>query len=363
MTHPGNADSIEAEIERDRASLASTLDALQDRFSVEHIAEEALGLVKTNAAAYTRSIDEAIRANPMALAITGVGLAWLIFGGEKKDDDPTVQAMNRRQDEGGAAFPGATPPMARAVPHQEWSTDDEWLRDIDTHRDRANSKIRQIEADAKSHAAQLREGAAEGVGKARDFTAERAAVLGDFAEEMKRSFRKGLDDLSESGREQIVAAREHAYSARIRAERVARGGTREAGRLIEEHPLVVGVVALAAGAAFAAMLPQTRVENRTFGAESDRLMEQANRLLRQERERVGRVASGVAEDLKSSARSAAKAVAEDVKDAGRSLTASASEPVAEAADSVKDRTATQAQEAQSEKPLASSSHRGTGTKS
>lgn len=347
MTHASNADTIEAGIERDRASLAATIDALQERVSVEHLAQEALGLVKTNAAAYTRSIDGAIRANPMALALTGVGIAWLIFGGRKNDEGSPSHAINRWEDEGGTAYPATTPPMSRAVPQDEWAEDNEWTRDIDTLRRKASTKIRHIEADAKAHAVQVRNGVAESLGKARDFAAERAAVLGNFAEEMKRSFRKGLDGLSETGRDQIIAAREHAYSARIRAERVARGGAREAGRLIEEHPLVAGVVALAVGAAFAATLPRTRVEDRTFGAEGDRLMEQANRLLRKERERIGRVASGVAEELKSSTLTAAKSATDDVKEAGRSVAASVSETVAETFDAVKDRAAKEAREAKS----------------
>ncbi|WP_284165356.1 DUF3618 domain-containing protein [Frigidibacter sp. SD6-1] len=333
MTYTNETDTIEAGIERERASLASTLGALQDRVSVDHLAKEALGLVKTNAAAYTRSIDSAVRANPLALALTGVGIAWLVFGG-KKAEEPQVEApMERWEDEGGSGFAfadGAAP------------TEDEWQREIDQLRDSASSTLSRIDAEARRHAEALRRGAADTLSKARDFAAERGAVLGDFAEGMKKSFRSGLGDLSDAAREKIAAAREQAYAARVRGERVMRGGTREAGRLIEDYPLVAGVAALAAGAAFAAALPRTETEDRAFGSESDRLTREATRLLREERARLGRVAAGVADELKQSSRDLADTIAGEVKDASRSHAAALSDKLSEDAEAVKDRAAKEA---------------------
>lgn len=75
--------------------------------------------------------------------------------------------------------------------------------------------------------------------------------------------------------------------------------------MVNEHPMVAGGVALVLGAAFAAALPRTRVEDRTFGAESDRLMRAAAAQVREERARLKRVASGVADELGKAAREAA----------------------------------------------------------
>lgn len=360
MTYRSDTDTIEAGIERDRSSLASTIGELQERVSVEHLAQEALGLVKSNAAAYTRSIDSAIRANPMALALTAVGIAWLVFGGKKTDDARTPKSIDRWDDERRRALPqpGTDPAMVHPLPDPDRAGDSDWSDDVDTMRDRASSKLRAVEEDARRHASAIGEGISEGLGKARDFAAERGSVLSDFAEDMKVGFRKGLDDLSEAGRERIVAAREQAYAARIRAGSLARGGTREASRLIEDHPLVAGVVALAAGAAFAAALPRTRVEDRAFGAESDRLMHETNRLLRQERARIGRAASGVAEELKDSARDAAMAVSDEVKEASRTAASAVSQKVADTTEAIKDCAAKEAGSAPSSKARATAGGQG-----
>ncbi len=291
MTHHTDPRQIEEDIARERASLASTIDALQDRASVDHMAREALGMIKTNAAAYTRSIDEAVRANPVAVALTGVGLAWLVFGSKKSSTD-----RDDMPDRWGKTAPNAHP-------HYPYDTDVDkgWSQEADRLRARASASLRRVEADAKSYYARLRDGAADTYEDARDYASERAAILADFANDLARSFSSGLDQVSEQSRERIIAARERAYSARLKAERTAKKTSSETVRFIEDHPLVAGAIAAALGAALATALPRTRIEDRTFGAESDRLMDEANRLYRSERARALRIAEGVGDELKDAA--------------------------------------------------------------
>jgi hypothetical protein len=317
MTNRNDTDTIEAGIERDRASLAATIGALHERVSVEHLAQEALGFVKTSTATYTRSIDKAARANPLALALTGVGIAWLIFGNRKTetDEDPIRSASATRPSEDGdqPLSESTASTMVDPASAADVTGENRWSDEIDRLRDHATTKLHEVETEARRHAGSVGKGISEHLGKARDFATERKAVLSGLADDMKHGFRQGLEDLSDAARDQIVAAREQAYAAKIRAERLARSGVRDTSRLIEDHPLIAGVVALAAGAAFAAALPRTRVEDRAFGAESDRLMAQANDLLRQERARISRVASGVADEATHAARDTAETVSDGIR--------------------------------------------------
>ncbi|SPH23481.1 hypothetical protein DEA8626_02544 [Defluviimonas aquaemixtae] len=303
MTHQTDPRAIESELERDRASLSSTLGELQDRVSIDNLAKEALGMIRSNAAAYTQSVDSAIRANPLALALTGAGIAWLVFGGKSRKDEAAYSSGNgqgfARHDE----FTTHTRPESYRSP-----ADTSWSDRIDLLRSRASTTLRSIERDARNRTDDLR-----------DYASERAKVLADFTSDMKQSLLDGLEGLSDAARERIVSARENAYAARLRVQRSAREGGREVGRLIEEHPLVAGVVALALGAAFAATLPRTRTEDNAFGEESDRLMDAASDLVRQERARFARVAEGVADELKSSVRNAADAAADRVADLGEDV--------------------------------------------
>jgi acyl-CoA reductase-like NAD-dependent aldehyde dehydrogenase len=83
---------------------------------------------------------------------------------------------------------------------------------------------------------------------------------------------------------------------------------------VEDHPIVAGAVGFALGAAVAAVLPSTEVENRTFGAERDRLLDEAARLLRQERERAMQIAGELGQEIKAAAQETVEAVSDTVAD-------------------------------------------------
>ncbi len=300
MTQHRNPRDIEAGIERDRASLASTMDALQDRVSVDNLAREALGTLRTNAAAYTKSVDQAVRSNPVAIGLVGVGLAWLIFGGKKSGADSDSDPFN----------------TSRHLSDDPFETDDNWSREADSLRQRASGSLKRIEDDAQSYYADLRDGLADRYADARDYASEKAAVLAEFADGLRQSFSGGLERVSEDARERIVAARERAYAARLRAERLAKKSSHEIVRAVEDHPLVAGAVALALGAALAGALPRTRTEDDAFGKQSDRLMKDAKRLLESEKERAMRVAEGVGEELVDGMKETVDAASERASEIG-----------------------------------------------
>jgi len=292
LTHNADPREIEHDIERDRARLASTLDALKDRVSIDTLAQDALGLLRSNTAGYTHSIDQAVRANPLALALVGAGLAWLVFGQRPAPEavKPKNAALMEWENDGGPARPSDEHTAS-------------WTDHSDNLRSRAAAALRRLETEAR-----------EATGGLRDFAQDRAAVLADFTVGLKQSFGNGLDDLTDVARDRIVAAREAAYAARLKVERMARAAPQTTGRMIEDHPMVTGAVLLALGAALGAALPRTRIEDRAFGAESDRLMAMANRVLDDERAALGRVATDIGADLADGARSAVQAVKETARD-------------------------------------------------
>lgn len=312
MTQSNDPSTIEAEIERDRASLASTLDALSGRVSVDHIAHEALGLLKSNAQG---TIDRAMRANPLALALTGAGIAWLLLGSRNRPTpDPEPERLSQWEDEGGLPSPDPV----------EWDRSD-WSRSADRLRTKASASLKRIETDAASYAAGVAGGVADRVASVSDFAAERAAVATDFAASLAETFKHGLDDLGEAARERIIAARERAYAARIRGQAAARNATHEAGRMIEDHPLVAASIAAALGATLAAMLPRTRTEDEVFGAESDRLMDEAARLLREERAKAVKVAEGIGSDIKTAVKDTVDTAADAATKVGKNARSRATE--------------------------------------
>ena len=386
---------IEAELERDRAELASTLDELSDRVSVDSLARDALDSVKSYAGSYTATLDGAVRTNPVAVAMVGAGLAWLAFSGNRRGKSAstgtgTFGAASRT---GGTSYAGGPlhddaglgmssglttstgsglgsdpmggllDPAARGTSAGYGSSaqgssytggssyagssyagassdsdDDSWWSSIGELRSKATAALHRIEQDARSALSSVGSSIAGGAGGARDFASERASVLSGFASDLKDRLSHGLDSLPDPARQRILATRERAYAASLQAERAGRQAITDPARALEEHPLVAGAVAFALGAAVAAMLPRTEAEDQAFGGERDRLMDEAARLLRSERERAMQVAGGLVDEVKSAAsgivgevKAAATDAVSDVVDTAKAKATEAASRVGERA--------------------------------
>jgi len=347
---------IEADLERERAALATTLDTLSDRVSVDSLAKEALGMLKTHAGTATSSIDHVVRANPLAVALIGAGVAWMFLGnkvrgtssssdygsGYASDDDASsgyvpggsgtylgsqsssagssgsFGSTGSSSAYGASSFGSGSSDYGR-VGYVASDNDDDhaWSRDAHGLRARAADALRRIEHEAKSYYDSLRSGLSNltsGSGQSRDFDAERQSVISGFTSDLRARFSSGLDNLSPEARERVIAARERAYGAMLQAERMGRDVLRDPGRAMEEHPIVAGTVAFALGAAAGAAFPSTDYENRTFGSERDRLIDEAARLLRQERERAVQIAGSLGQEIKAAAAETVEAVTDTVTD-------------------------------------------------
>lgn len=297
MTNHADPHSIEAGIEADRASLASTLSELQDRVSVENIAKDAMSMIRTNAASYSRTVDDLVRSNPLALGVIGVGVAWLLMGPRRSSRaEPIRSQTSRWEDEGG-------------VP-TDADDDHAWSRQADQYRATANRSMRDLDSQARSTKSAIGSAMASGMETVRDFAAEKAKTVSDFTSNLRDSLVHGLEDMTDSARGPIVAAREKAYAARVAAERAMGQPAKAAGRLVDDNPMIAAGLAMALGAVVAAALPRSRMEDELFGTESDRLMSDAARVLRDERSRAMRVMQGVGDEIKGSVREMVSDVSE-----------------------------------------------------
>jgi len=325
---------IEADLERERAALASTLDTLSDRVSVDNLAKEALGMLRSRAGTATTSIDHAVRANPVAAALIGAGIAWMFLGprvtgsssssssqssNQYMGSQSSAYAGGLRQDDSGwaaSSTTGSSSDYGRVgyVASDNDDDDHAWSREAHGLRARAMDALHRIEHEAKSYFDSFRSGVSSGAGGARDFAAERASVISGFTSDLRDRLSAGLDNLPPESRDRIIAARERAYKAVLQAEQTGRDVIRDPGRALEEHPLVAGAVAFAVGAAVGAALPGTDVENRTFGTERDRLMSDAAQMLREERGRAMQLAGSLGQEAKAAVRETVEAVADTARD-------------------------------------------------
>ena len=359
---------IEADLERERAALATTLDTLSDRVSVDNLAKEALGMLKGHAGTATSTIDHAVRANPLAMALIGAGIAWMFLGPKVRSSSSSSSSSSSDYGSGYQSTVRTTyvgPKSAQAssgyasssdygrVGYVASDNDDEdhsWSREAHGLRARAADALRRIEQEARSYYDSLRDGISSltsGSGQERDFESERQSVISGFTSDLKARFAAGLDNLPPEARDRVIAARERAYSAMLEAERTGRDMWRDPSRAMEEHPFAMAAMAFGLGAAAGAAIPSTDYENRAFGGERDRLMDEAARLLREERghamQVAGTLGSTISEEIKSAAQETVQAVTETVsskaQETVQAVTGTVTSKAQEAAHRVTDRAA------------------------
>jgi len=334
MTDQRSPKDIERDIEQQRAGLKNSIEDLQERFSLDGIVQQLTDQFRQHGGDIGASVSRSVRENPMALALTGVGLAWMIFG---NNDRPQrmVSRNGRHQDRysrarqdwshddddrfGASAFDGrnhdSQPGMARGIagsgsqPAWMHSYDDPYGTSDDDNddggmADRARAMGASVSQGASSmgraasdHAATMGQSVSDRARSARDSIADASDRASERAAKLRRQLAEGTESLGEEARARVIAARERAHEARTAAMEYARQGGRKAADLYREQPLIAGALALALGAAVAAALPRTRLEDEYMGDESDALIDEAERMFEEERAKVTKVAKAAMDEV------------------------------------------------------------------
>lgn len=331
MTDHLEPEEIERRLARDRAALASDLEELKGKFSLETIVRQAVDQIRDHSDDITMSVSRAVKENPLGVAVTGIGLAWLIFGDKTK-------TQHTRPSPTAAGIPVASPPLGQQGyghqsadrSHSHPATQDRnlpsWLKD-DHHDSGSGPNVTGKARDAMAHS---KDQLAEASGAMRDRMHDTADSVRERTAQWRARLAEGTEHLSEEGRARVIAAREKAYEARDAAMSRMQNSKDRAVDLFEDHPLIVGALAVAAGAALAAALPHTRMEDEQFGETSDALIREAERILSEEKEKLGEAMETAAEEAGDLARDVATKAGSVVETAATSVGERASELADEA---------------------------------
>ncbi|MFX0544446.1 hypothetical protein ACEWPL_002745 [Roseovarius sp. S1116L3] len=387
-----SSDEIEREIERERAGLKDSINDLQDRFSLDGAFQQLGDQFREHGGEFGRSVARSARENPVALALTGAGLAWLMFGNnrksERRDDD---YDYDRRRDEAryrgrslshdrdvdhgdvpdyaarrGASYSGPKTGAARSMRAQP-----AWARDWDrhelgdmrhsggSHSGGATDAVRGAASDAQdkvsagssaaagavsSAASSVRDSASDAAHSVSDTASDAAQGVRDRAGNLwssasqrasavQRRLTEGTENLSAEARDRIAAARARALDASEEARRRVSHGADKAADFYDEHPLVAGAIAFAVGAAIAGALPRTRVEDDYVGSYSDDLYDEAERIYAEEVEKAQKVVKAGVDEAKN----VASDLEGDVKDAANTAADKAKSAASQVAGAAKDK--------------------------
>jgi hypothetical protein len=267
-TDPGSksAAEIEREVQQSRAEVEETLDSIQARLSPGQLLDQAVNYFREGRGVeFVRNLGDSIAQNPIPLTLVGVGLAWMMLGGQRfarngahresayRDDDPEMfeDHYTGLADEGMAHMHtgGDLPPGGSYG--EERGGHGETLKE--TGRT-AKDKLGELGGQARDAAAQAREGV--------EHAGARMADRAHDAQERARH-----------------------YGSRARQGLL---------RSLDEHPLVLGAIGLAIGAALGAALPASETEDRLMGDARDDALRRAAKAGREQAEKARAAATAVA---------------------------------------------------------------------
>ncbi len=207
---------------------------------------------------FAGSLGAAARDNPAAAALIAMGAVWLFAGGSK------VSILGSRLDRRSARAdsPAAYPAPSVVGLHAEGAL---------TAAGEAARGTGRVARHAGEKVGDLADRTSTVAGEAADAVAETA---GTVAQGLSSAARRTGSAVSEMGTATSRAARRTASSAWHEAEDIGRS-VRE---MLEDQPLAIAALCLAAGAGLALALPRTEAEQELMGERSAALRERARTL-------------------------------------------------------------------------------------
>lgn len=240
MNGPTSAE-LERDAERARAEVNDTAERLRSKMTPGQILDEVRSYMKDGNTALTwDNLKTQVRDNPMALALIGTGLAWLIAG----------DGVRGRV---GAGLQGNG--------HGRHRYADPW-----GGADHDGGQVSRPGDDAEDAGPGFAERVSETAAGVRDGLAGFASGAGDTA----RSAGHSMSATMHGASDRIGS---FGSGMRDRSASVATGARNSFADLLEREPLIVGALGIAVGAAIGALLPATRLEEEQFGRASAKMRE------------------------------------------------------------------------------------------
>ena len=232
-----HTDQLERNAETHRAHLTDQISALAKSVNPEATAKRAVGQTADIGQSVTKALMEGVKRSPSGLALVGIGAA--------------VIALNAGQRPAASRQPDPT-------------------ENIDDRIARADRNM-----------------------KARDQVETGRFAQSPSASTLRRSLDKGLDRLPPDARARVTEARLKVIDAQEKLDRQARLSARHAREAHESQPFLTGAIVAGIGALIGALLPSTKAEADLMGATRDKMMRDAEAVLRNEMaqlERQGKAA-------------------------------------------------------------------------
>lgn len=272
---------IERDVERTRSDIEDTVEALRDKMSIGQIVDEAAHYFRDSGGTEVlNNFAAQARANPMPLALVGIGLAWLMSGRGQPAMRSHSSYRGSYAGNGGSAYGGSSYGGSSYGGSQS-GIGARVGETAGAARDALSGTGRKAGEAVASSMHKVGDSASQAYGKVSDTASQAYGKVSDTA---SQAYGAVSDTAS------------HTYD---QVSRRAGQVQRTVADLIEDEPLILAGLGLAVGAAIGAMMPATRTEQELMGDKLDELKEGASEMAREEWNK----AKSVARDAASAAMS------------------------------------------------------------
>jgi hypothetical protein len=286
MDEISETDRIERDLARTRARMDGRLDELQDHLTPKQMLNDAFGYFRGgDGSDFTRDLVTRARANPIPVALAGIGIAWLMASGQ--GSGPTASA------------PGAKyrAPAIRS-------------EDLEMRLRIAEGQVQRFDHDDDdSYANRLHDARGKVVGVARnasDTAASYGQRIKDAIASAAQSVRETSHDLTAGASDTFdrlgTGAAHHGVALQEGTQDMARSA-RDALSSVAGNPFALGAIAALVGVVAGAVIPTFEEEEAALGSMATKVRTGARDLAQDVVDRGGRVATETLDAVKGSAES------------------------------------------------------------
>lgn len=283
-----SAREVEQEVDRARSNLATTVEALQDRLSVETLFHDTVKSVTKNGGDVGRNLGRTVRDNPMPVVLTGIGLAWLIA----QSNRPAAPATN----DGGDSFDDTK---------QTMRIDDARSHVRTKHPSSSGAVVSRpgsdgaIESEDRLSGRVASRPASGGFGSVR--SSGDTSGLADGSPSVSDRAKDTFGDLKSRAGGAGNDVRDRMSRAQNRAANASSNISDGVETFVQNQPLLVAAIGFAAGAGIGGLLPRTKAEDDLVGARSDGMVSSAKQMAGAQADKAKAVAGAVADEARTMA--------------------------------------------------------------
>jgi ElaB/YqjD/DUF883 family membrane-anchored ribosome-binding protein len=253
------SEQLRQEAEQNRAQLVATLEELRDRITPGEVVDQLIDYAgRSGGSEFFRNLGRQAVNNPLPVVLMGAGIGWLILSGARR-----------------------APPFARTggPDAAAGNTLDRW----GTAATETAGELRDTAANVISRSVQgVRSAAADLAGETSGWIGHNRGPDPSDAGDEAASSTTAPQAMAKPASDRAAAAYDRAQAMTRSAAQAGRG----LADFCAEHPLVLGGLGLAVGAALGAMLPSNRMEGAVSGDAGREIEHSASELPRMQEENV-----------------------------------------------------------------------------